>query len=275
MSASAVRGVSRAERGDRAASPRPSRSAPRSWRSTGHASKVLRRFTASPSRRDPQEWIPRTVQMMQSEAPMRRSAATQHVADKDQPREPWSCAVGVEARACFACQVAAERGRTVAGSCMAGKRSEGSASASCQQSASKSPSHRTTWHRVASAALPPELRRCSTANSAGQRRVGAALASHGRGHRFDPCHAHQPKRFPAPILRAVCQKICQKITAWRWSTLVSVARSEPLAGRPTVGSWCRRAAQVANLPDLALGAGGRFVQATIGVAAWLTLRAIQ
>jgi hypothetical protein len=172
LSASAVRGVSRAERGDRAASPRPSRSAPRSWRSTGHASKVLRRFTASPSRRDPQEWIPRTVQMMQSEAPMRRSAATQHVADKDQPREPWSWAVGVEARACFACQVAAERGRTVAGSCMAGKRSEGSASASCQQSASKSPSHRTTWHRVASAALPPELRRCSTANSAGQRRVG-------------------------------------------------------------------------------------------------------
>jgi hypothetical protein len=53
---------------------------------------------------------------------MRRSAATQHVADKDQPREPWSCAVGVEARACFACQVAAERGRAVAGSCMAGQR---------------------------------------------------------------------------------------------------------------------------------------------------------
>jgi hypothetical protein len=47
---------------------------------------------------------------------MRHSAATQHVADKDQPREPWSCAVGVEARACFACQVA------VAGSCMARKR---------------------------------------------------------------------------------------------------------------------------------------------------------
>jgi hypothetical protein len=48
--------------------------------------------------------------------------------------------------------------------------------------------------------------------------MGGAKSSHGRSHRFDPCHAHQPKRFPAPIPQAVCQKICQKITAWRWST---------------------------------------------------------
>jgi hypothetical protein len=85
-------------------------------------------------------------------------------------------------------------------------RSEGSTSTSCQQSVSKSPSHRTTWHRVASAALPPELRRCSTANSAGQRRVGAALASHGRSHRFDPCHAHQHKRVLGVPMGAVCQQ---------------------------------------------------------------------
>jgi len=26
----------------------------------------------------------------------------------------------------------------------------------------------------------------------------AALASHGRGHRFETCHAHQAKRFPGP-----------------------------------------------------------------------------
>jgi hypothetical protein len=98
----------------------------------------------------------------------------------------------------------------VAGSCMARKRSEGSASASCQQSVSKSPSHRTTWHRVASAALPPELRRWSTGNSARQQRVGAALASHGRSHRFDPCHAHQHKRLPGdPAATLVARRSAQ------------------------------------------------------------------
>jgi hypothetical protein len=35
---------------------------------------------------------------------------------------------------------------------------------------------------------------------------GAALASHGRSHRFDPCHTHQPRRFPASVARAACQK---------------------------------------------------------------------
>jgi hypothetical protein len=97
-----------------------------------------------------------------------------------------------------------------------------------------------------------ELRCCRAEHGARGRYVGAALASHGRSHRFDPCHAHQPKRLPGPLERAACQKICQKTTAWRWSTLVSVARSEPLAGRPTVGSWCRRgwcAACLARRPD--------------------------
>jgi hypothetical protein len=39
---------------------------------------------------------------------------------------------------------------------------------------------------------------------------GARAPSHGRSHRFDPCHAHQP---PASIARAACQKICQKAGA--------------------------------------------------------------
>ena len=31
-------------------------------------------------------------------------------------------------------------------------------------------------------------------------------------------HAHQPKRFSASLPRAICQRICQKTTAWTWST---------------------------------------------------------
>ena|SRR5829696_5887323 len=35
-----------------------------------------------------------------------------------------------------------------------------------------------------------ELGRCGAGHGAGEQRVGAALASHGRGHRFGtPCHA--------------------------------------------------------------------------------------
>ena len=39
-----------------------------------------------------------------------------------------------------------------------------------------------------------ELGRCGAKHGAGEQRVGAALASHGRGHRFETCHAHQHKR---------------------------------------------------------------------------------
>ena len=63
------------------------------------------------------------------------------------------------------------------------------------------------------------------------------LSSHGRSHRFDPCHAHQPKRLPVPTLRAVCQKICQKTGACAWSHPVSVARSEPSASRESMDPW--------------------------------------
>src|SRR5215218_4616769 len=43
----------------------------------------------------------------------------------------------------------------------------------------------------------------------------SAVLSHGRSHRFDPCHAHQPKRLPGSLERAACQKICQKIAGLR------------------------------------------------------------
>jgi hypothetical protein len=46
-----------------------------------------------------------------------------------------------------------------------------------------------------------ELQRCGTEHSAGEQCLAAALASHGRGHRFDPCHAHQHKRLPGTPLR--------------------------------------------------------------------------
>ena len=56
-----------------------------------------------------------------------------------------------------------------------------------------------------------ELGRRGAKLGTGEQCVEAALASHGRSHRFDPCHAHQPKRLPGPLERAACQKICQKI----------------------------------------------------------------
>jgi hypothetical protein len=59
--------------------------------------------------------------------------------------------------------------------------------------------------------------RCGVEHGAGKQRVGAALASHGRGHRFETCHAHQPKRLPGSLQPAVCQKICQKTGACGWS----------------------------------------------------------
>jgi hypothetical protein len=38
----------------------------------------------------------------------------------------------------------------------------------------------------------------------------AALASHGRSHRFDPCHAHQHKRLLGSRCHAGCQQIASK-----------------------------------------------------------------
>jgi hypothetical protein len=45
-----------------------------------------------------------------------------------------------------------------------------------------------TWPRPITA---NELGRCDAKHGDGEHCLGAALASHGRSHRFDPCHAHQ------------------------------------------------------------------------------------
>jgi hypothetical protein len=47
-----------------------------------------------------------------------------------------------------------------------------------------------------------ELGRCGAEHGVGVGRVGAALASHGRGHRFETCHAHQHKQVLTPPSRA-------------------------------------------------------------------------
>jgi hypothetical protein len=55
----------------------------------------------------------------------------------------------------------------------------------CQQSVSTSPSPRYAPHCVASPTLPGELRRCGAEHGEERPCVGAALCSHGRGHRVE------------------------------------------------------------------------------------------
>jgi hypothetical protein len=81
-----------------------------------------------------------------------------------------------------------------------------------------------------------ELGRCGAEHGVREQCVGAALASHGRGHRFETCHAHQAKRFSASLPRAVCQKICQKITASAWSIPARRSASEPLGA---INGWAQ------------------------------------
>jgi hypothetical protein len=51
-----------------------------------------------------------------------------------------------------------------------------------------------------------ELQRCGAEHSAGEQCLAAALASHGRSHRFDPCHAHHTKPQVTPAeLRPRCR----------------------------------------------------------------------
>jgi hypothetical protein len=45
-----------------------------------------------------------------------------------------------------------------------------------------------------------ELGRCGAEHGAGGQYVGAALASHGRSHRFDPCHAHHAFLQVSPVV---------------------------------------------------------------------------
>ena len=88
-----------------------------------------------------------------------------------------------------------------------------------------------------SRASPPpggadELGRCGGEHGAGERRVVPALTSHGRGHRFETCHAHQHKR-PSRIPRwRRLPADCQQTTNSGRSSAESVAPFRDLAGLP-------------------------------------------
>jgi hypothetical protein len=67
--------------------------------------------------------------------------------------------------------------------------------------------------------------------------VGAALASHGRSHRFDPCHAHQHKHGPESPPRVRLPADCQQTTfsvdcSERLAALLDDGRSSVAAGHP-------------------------------------------
>jgi hypothetical protein len=68
--------------------------------------------------------------------------------------------------------------------------------------------------------------------------VESAVLSHGRSHRFDPCHAHQHKRFPDSLEWAACQKICQKRTGDGKGPLRSLLAPPRGCFRPPAGrAW--------------------------------------
>jgi hypothetical protein len=81
----------------------------------------------------------------------------------------------------------------------------------CQQSASNRTTRSLAWLMHAREVSAVYLWRHAVGADHAWEQVVAAKSSHGRSHRFDPCHAHQPKRLPGPLERAACQKICQKI----------------------------------------------------------------
>jgi hypothetical protein len=60
-----------------------------------------------------------------------------------------------------------------------------------------------------------ELGRCGAEHGGGRQCVGAALASHGRGHRFETCHAHQHKRLLQPTPQGRLPADCQQTTLSR------------------------------------------------------------
>jgi hypothetical protein len=98
----------------------------------------------------------------------------------------------------------------------------------CQQSVSTAPSLCHAQPRMAVTADPAELGRCSAEHGAGGQCVGAALASHGRGHRFETCHAHQHKRVPEPPSEALLPADCQQTTLSRRKNALSAVRFEGL-----------------------------------------------
>ena len=54
--------------------------------------------------------------------------------------------------------------------------------------------------------------------------MGAALASHGRSHRFDPCHAHQHKRVAESPATAQLPADCQQTTCSRRENALSAVQ---------------------------------------------------
>jgi hypothetical protein len=63
------------------------------------------------------------------------------------------------------------------------------------------------------AARAVELRRCGAKRWRMRECVVAALPSHGRGDRFETCHAHQCKRLPGTLLRCRLPAACQQTTS--------------------------------------------------------------
>jgi hypothetical protein len=55
-------------------------------------------------------------------------------------------------------------------------------------------------------------------------RVAPALPSHGRGHRFETCHAHQHIQVPEPPCSAQLPANCQQTTRSRCSNALSADR---------------------------------------------------
>jgi hypothetical protein len=90
-----------------------------------------------------------------------------------------------------------------------------------------------------------ELGRCDAAHGAGEQCVGAALASHGRGHRFETCHAHQPKRSQArsdtPFARRPRARVC--------SHPVSVAGPDPPPSQRSIATTPLRQCQSLSRPS--------------------------
>jgi hypothetical protein len=70
-----------------------------------------------------------------------------------------------------------------------------------------------------------ELGRCGAKHGAEGQCLGAALASHGRGHRFETCHAHQHKQAPQALPRPRLPADCQQTAVSGRPNAVSAGRS--------------------------------------------------
>jgi hypothetical protein len=84
-----------------------------------------------------------------------------------------------------------------------------------------------------------ELRCCGAEHGARGRYVGAALASHGRSHRFDPCHAHHAFLQVTPVARLTligCRGPSLRFGAHLGHVASAVAMYRGVSQTPTTGS---------------------------------------